>query len=190
MEKSNNKKFLVHIKSSKKITHEKTTQLDSDYLDYFLTNITHLGSKLGPVQFQFPPSFKSDSINFLKDLVSVLHKQHRYSLEVRNKSWCDDQFYIFLNENTVALVLGDSPWLQGIEKITANFAYFRFEGNRKQVKGTSGIVEKERSGDIKKWADKIQSLPDDMEVFGYFSKYYSGHSQTDAQQLLAYLVGN
>ncbi|MEJ2271217.1 MAG: DUF72 domain-containing protein, partial [Candidatus Bathyarchaeota archaeon] len=101
-----------------------------------------------------------------------------------------DQFYSLLSENNIALVLGDSIWLEEIEKITSNLVYFRWEGERKQIRGTKGIVEKERSDDLRKWSNKILSLPDELEIYGYFSKYYSGHPPTDAKQLLTYLMDN
>jgi uncharacterized protein YecE (DUF72 family) len=180
------KNFLFSLKIPQKITHQKT-ETNSDYLHHFFTNVNHLGSKLGPLLFQFPPSFKSSNINFLNDLFSILPKQLRYVLEVRHKSWLEGSFYRFLSENNIALILGDSPWLNRKHDITSDFVYFRWEGNRKQMKGTTGVVEKERSGEIKKWAEEIHSLPDEPEVFGYFSKYYSGHPPTDAKQILTYL---
>lgn len=183
------KNFCFALKVPKRITHE-NKKLDSDHLEYFLDTITSLGSKLGPLLFQFPYSFKLSRINFLKDLVSILPKNNRCAFEVRNNSWLTDEFYSFLSEKSIALVLGDSPWLDEIEKITTDFVYFRWEGDRKQIKGTKGIIEKERSDDLKKWAQKIMSLPDEVEVYGYFSKYYSGHPPTDVKQLLDYLMNN
>jgi uncharacterized protein YecE (DUF72 family) len=179
------KDFLFSLKVPKKITHEK---MSADYLDYFINNVIHLESKLGPLLFQFPPSFKPDMFDYLKDLVSVLPKKHKYALEVRNRSWFEDRFYSFLEENKIALVLGDSPWLHKIESVTAEFTYFRWEGNRNKIKGNTGRVEKDRRNDTKEWAEKIKTISDRIEVFGYFSKYYSGHPPTDAKQLLEYLV--
>lgn len=179
-------KFCFALKVPKKITHE-NSKLDSDYLEYFLNSITHLGSKLGPLLFQFPYSFKLARFDFLKELVSILPKNTRYAFEVRNKSWLIDQFYNFLSENKIALVLGDSLWLGEIKKITSDFVYFRWEGDRKQIKGTKGIVEKDRTDDLKEWSHKIMSLPNTVEVYGYFSKYFSGHPPTDVKKLLTYL---
>jgi uncharacterized protein YecE (DUF72 family) len=177
--------FLFSLKVPKKITHEK---LSADYLDYFLNNIIHLESKLGPLLFQFSPSFKPEMFDSLKDLFSVLPKKHRYALEIRNKNWVEERFFNFLEENKIALVLGDSPWTHKIERVTAEFTYFRWEGNRKQITGNIGQVEKERSIDIKEWAEKIRNLSTRLDVFGYFSKYYSGHPPTDAKQILDYFV--
>ncbi len=39
--------------------------------------------------------------------------------------------------------------------------------------------------EIAKWAEKIKGqLDNSIKVFGYFSKYYSGHSPADAILLL------
>ena len=41
--------------------------------------------------------------------------------------------------------------------------------------------------DIKNWAEKIRKYLDaSIEVFGYFSKHYSGHSPTDAKQFISF----
>lgn len=180
------KNFCFALKVPKRITHENKT-LDSSHLEYFLDAVIHLGSKLGPLLFQFPYSFKLARIDYLKDLVSILPKNIRYSFEVRNKSWLIDHFYNFLSENNIALVMGDSTWLGEIKKITSDFVYFRWEGDRKQIKGKKGVVEKDRTNDLKEWSKKIMSLPDEVEVYGYFSKYFSGHPPTDVKQLLTYL---
>ena len=176
--------FLFSLKVPKKVTHE---NMADDYLDYFLNKVNLLEGKLGPLLFQFPPSFKPERFDYLEDIVSVLPKSHRYAVEVRNKSWLDDHFYDMLEDNNVALVLGDSPWLHGVWRATADFVYLRWEGNRKQIKGTLGKVEKDRSSNTKEWAQKISSFSG-IDVFGYFSKYYSGHPPTDAKQFLEYLT--
>jgi uncharacterized protein YecE (DUF72 family) len=190
LEKWNNqtkKGFLFSLKAPKKITHEKTFETNSDYLDYFLNNVTYLNSKLGPILFQFPPSFKKSKINYLRDLISLLPKKQKYAFEFRNKSWFEESVYNLLTENNIALVLGDGQWLTNFEKITADFVYFRWKGNRKQIKGTTGKVEKERDIDIRKWAEKIKIFLEKAEFFGYFSKYYSGHPPTDVKKILSYL---
>ena len=106
---------------------------------------------------------------------------------MRNNSWLEDSLFEFLKEHTIALVLSDSPWLDQINKVTSSFVYFRWEGNRKQINGTKGIVEKDRTVQVQSFASKIQSFSDEMEVFCYFSKYFSGHPPTDAKKLLDFL---
>ena len=179
--------FLFSIKAPKKITHGNFGKEAYDYLDYFLENVATLGSKLGTLLFQFPPNFKFDSLSLLKNLVSTLSNNYRYVIEVRNASWGKDIFYELLKENNISLVFTDARWFDKLEKVTADLVYFRWEGNRKQVIGTKGIVEKDKTGEIQNLADKIRSLSNEVEVFGYFSKYFSGHPPTDVKKLLEFL---
>jgi uncharacterized protein YecE (DUF72 family) len=179
--------FLFSVKVPKKVTHGSFAKESYDYLDYFIGNISTLGSKLGPLLLQFPPSFKFDRFNSLKNLVSILPKSYRCAVELRNNSWFEDRFLEFLKEHRIALVVSDSPWLDKMEKVTSSFVYFRLEGNRKQINGTKGIVEKDRTVEVQNLASKIQSFSDEIEVFCYFSKYFSGHPPTDARKLLRIL---
>jgi uncharacterized protein YecE (DUF72 family) len=58
-------------------------------------------------------------------------------------------------------------------------------GRRQKVTGTLGKVEVDRIDAIKGWANSIiRLLEKTTQVFGYFSKYYSGHPPTDAKILL------
>jgi uncharacterized protein YecE (DUF72 family) len=179
--------FLFSIKVPKKITHGKLAKDNSNYLDFFFTTISNLGPKIGPILFQFPPNFKFSKFAELENLISTLPKKFRYALEVRNKNWFTDKFFNFLHENKIALVLGDGPCIGDITDITTDFTYFRWKGNRKQIKGTLGIVEKDRTLDIKKLGKRIQSFSKKVKIFGYFSKYYSGNPPRDAKLLLEYL---
>jgi uncharacterized protein YecE (DUF72 family) len=100
----------------------------------------------------------------------------------------DNKLYSLLRENGVALVVVNKPSLPAIDEKTADFLYLRWEGDRKTVNGTLGKVEVNRTAEIKRWAKKIQGFVKSTgNVFGYFSKYYSGHPPTDAKTLLSLL---
>lgn len=59
--------------------------------------------------------------------------------------------------------------------------YIRWEGDRKKVDGTLGRVEVDKTNEIEMWAKKTKDfLKEADEVFGYFSKYYSGNPPSDA----------
>jgi len=176
--------FIFSLKVPKKVTHSKSIIENLDYLDYFLENIKVLKSNLGPVLFQFSYSFKFESFDGLKNLVSVLPESYRYAIEIRNKSWLDDRFYCFLEDNNICLVFSDIPWLK-VDKITADFVYFRLEGNRKKIDGTKGVIEQDKTNEIEGLAKKIMSHEEGSECFVYFSKYFSGHSPSDAKKLLS-----
>jgi uncharacterized protein YecE (DUF72 family) len=77
-----------------------------------------------------------------------------------------------------------------ISEVTSDFVYVRWEGDRRRVNGTLGRIEVDRQTQIKLWADKLKPfLEEQTEVFGYFSKYYSGYPTSDAKDLLKILSG-
>jgi uncharacterized protein YecE (DUF72 family) len=124
----------------------------------------------------------------LNDFLPSLPKGYRFVVEVRNKNLLDDNLYSLLRKNGVALAIVDHPFMPKLDATTADFTYIRWEGDRRKMKGTLGEVKVDRNNDIMAWAKKIKtSLDNSMEVFGYFSKYYSGHPPSDAKQLLKFL---
>jgi len=51
-----------------------------------------------------------------------------------------------------------------------------------------GRVEVDKTNEIEMWAKKIKDfLKEADEVFGYFSKYYSGNPTSDAERLIKLL---
>ena len=179
--------FLFSAKFPRAITHKKMLVNCEDEVDMFIEKISQLRGKLGPLLLQFPPAFKPEQVYLLSDFLPRLPKGYRFAVEVRNKELLGEKLFSILRENGVALVLSDRPLMSRMETITADFTYIRWEGDRKKVRGTLGKVEVDRTADIKMWAGRIRRFLDvPTEVFGYFSKYYSGHPPTDAKQILKF----
>jgi uncharacterized protein YecE (DUF72 family) len=183
--------FMFSLKFPQVITHIKMLK-DCQYeTGVFLDRASQLGEKLGPLLLQFPPNFGVEHLPDLEDFLQKLPKQHRYVVEVRNKSWLKQEFYSILRANKVALAWADSPLMAQISEVTADFLYVRWEGDRKKVKGTLGKIEVDRAGDLKLEADKIKPfVSKQIEVFGYFGKYYSGYPPSDIANLQIYLNSN
>lgn len=177
--------FIFSAKFPRKITHIKMLQDCHEELNVFIEHMSLMGNKLGPMLIQLPPSFKPEKSGILKDFLAGLPERFRFAVEVRNKKWLDEKFYDMLRDYKVALVLIDHPWMPEMNTITADFTYIRWVGDRKKVTGTLGKVEKDRSEDIKDWAVKINGFLDSsLEVFGYFSKNYSGYPPGDVRMLM------
>jgi uncharacterized protein YecE (DUF72 family) len=156
--------------------------------EVFLKTVSLLGEKLGPLLLQFPPNFAAEHFPDLELYLQKLPKQQRYVVEVRNKSWLTPEFFSILKANKVALAWADGPFAVQISEVTADFLYIRWEGDRKKVNGTLGKIETERKEDLKAEAAKIDSLVNkQVEVFGYFGKYYSGYPPSDIVNLKQYL---
>ena len=176
-------RFLFSAKFPRIITHIKMLRDCEREVDTFLSRMSQLQNKLGALLLQFPSSFGTKHFQDLQQFLSALPKGYRYAVEVRNKDWAGEKLGSLLRENGAAQVSVGQPVLE----VTAEFAYMRWEGDRSKVNGTLGKVEVDRKEDIAKVAVGVKNLLDQhLEVFGYFSKYYSGYPPNDAEQLLTY----
>lgn len=176
-------KFLFSVKFPRTITHKKMLKDCESELKFFIERVDTLQNKLGPLLLQFPPTFGIEKLAILKDFLQSLPKGYRYAVEVRNPELLTDKFRSLLKENKTALVV--NPFNLETEQITGDFVYIRWEKDMSKVDGTLGKVEVNRTNEIRLWAERIIKLLDKTkEVFGYFSKYYSGHPPTDARQLI------
>jgi uncharacterized protein YecE (DUF72 family) len=175
--------FLFSAKFPRVVTHVKILRDCKLEVDTFISRMSHLENKLGPLLLQFPSSFGPKHFPVLQEFLPTLPKGFRYAVEIRNKGLLGEELCSFLRENGVAQVLVRQPVLE--EEVTADFVYVRWEGDRSKVNGTLGKVELDRTEDIGKWAVQVKKLLNrHLEVFGYFSKYYSGYPPNDAKQLL------
>jgi len=177
--------FLFSLKFPQVITHVKMLENCQEETRVFLERVRLLKEKLGALLLQFPYTFGDEHVQLLRDFLENLPKKHRYVVEVRNRKLLNGRFYSLLRDSNVVLAWVDSPLMPLIDEVTSDFIYVRWEGDRRRVKGTLGRIEVDRATKIKQWADRLRPfLEKRIEVFGYFSKYYSGHSPSDAKELL------
>jgi uncharacterized protein YecE (DUF72 family) len=108
-------------------------------------------------------------------------------VEVRNKTMLNESLISILRENDIALAWVESPFIPRNETVTTDFLYVRWEGDRRKVKGLLGKTEIDRKGDLRTWAARLRLFSDsNIEVVGYFSKYFSGHPPTDVREFLSF----
>ena len=182
------KGFKFALKFPRLITHMKKLKDCQNETRVFLQRANLLEEKLGPLLLQFPPNFTIDHLPDLVDYLEDLPKTSRYVVEVRNKSWLKTDFYSVLQTYGVALAWSDSQLSLHTSEVTADFLYMRWEGDRRKVNGTLGKIENDKQTDLNNWAVKLRSFLDkQMNVFGYFGKYYSGFPPSDAAYLQANL---
>src|SRR5206468_10045856 len=140
--------YRLHLlrQSSTIITHEKVlVDCDSEF-EEFVKTMDILGPKLGPMVSQFPffdrwKFPKQDSfLGVLTTFLKKLPTDHKFVIEIRNKSWLDARFADVLREHNVALALTDTsfmprPWelKQKFDLVTADFSYVRWLGDRKGI---------------------------------------------------------
>ena len=181
--------FVFSLKFPQVITHVKMLKDCEEETSVFLERVALLEEKLGVLLLQFPYNFGTEQVPLLRDFLQTLPKTHRYAVEVRNRKLLNHDFYSVLRDHNVVLAWADSPFMPQISEVTSDFIYVRWVGDRRRVKGTLGRIEVDRTAQISAWAEKLKPfLHEGTEVFGYFSKYYSGYSLSDAEELLR-LIG-
>lgn len=177
--------FVFSLKFPAKITHLKLLRDAQEETSLFLDRVSDFGEKLGALLLQMPPQFGEKHVIQLRDFLKTLPKGKRYAMEIRNKSLLKEAVYGLLRDNNVALVWVDAAKMPLIQEVTADFLYVRWVGDRKAVRGTLGKIEEDKSKQIEEWADRLKpNLDRGLEVYGYFSKYYSGSPTSDAEALI------
>jgi uncharacterized protein YecE (DUF72 family) len=177
--------FVFSLKFPQVITHVKMLKDCQEEVTVFLERVGLLQEKLGALLLQFPYAFGVEQASLLRDFLRTLPAKHRYVVEVRNRKLLNGELYSVLRDNNVVLAWVDSPFMPLIDEVTSDFIYVRWEGDRRRVKGTLGRIEVDRSEKIKQWADRLKPfLEAQVEVFGYFSKYYSGYPTSDVNEFL------
>lgn len=177
--------FRFAAKFPKLITHEKMLVDAQDDAKHFLTAMSVLGEKLGPLCLQFSYEFKPDSRTLLDEFLGALPKEFRYAVEVRNRGWLKDWFFDLLKRHRTALVLVDKVYMPKLEEVTTDFTYIRWLGNRKDVPDDEYThVRINRDKELLEWVDVIEELQErDVEVWGFANNHYMGHSPATLREI-------
>lgn len=173
--------FIFSAKFPKRIPNDRRFRGAGSDADAFVRRMDGLGGKLGPLLIQLPHDFKPEEMTALADFLDALPGRHRYVVEARGPL---EGLPALLGGRGVAIASVDELKAKTLDVLTTDFAYVRLEGNKFKVKGTTGKVEADRGRDLAEWASRLRALVEKVdEVFVYCSKYYSGHSPTDALAL-------
>jgi uncharacterized protein YecE (DUF72 family) len=182
--------FVFSVKGSQYITHKaRLRDVEIPLANFFASGILKLGRKLGPILWQFPPSFK-----FNAELVEaffallprdtmqagMMGKSHepwmkeraftepetkmalRYAMEIRHKSFVTPEFVALLRKYQVAMVCADTVEWPRLMDVTSDFIYCRLHGS--EVLYASGYSDDA----LDAWAARIAAWaqgdePDDAE---------------------------
>ncbi|RMH02889.1 MAG: DUF72 domain-containing protein [Nitrospirae bacterium] len=177
--------FLFAVKASRFITHIKQLREVEEPWQTFVHNAAALGSHLGPILLQFPPSLKCD-IPRLQAFLEMAGKAHpqplRLACEFRHESWFAENVYRILERHNVALCIADSPKYPRRDLLTADFAYIRFHGR------TALFASRYTKEELRREAQAIRRyLKDGHDVFVYFNNDAMGYAVENARMLRALL---
>jgi uncharacterized protein YecE (DUF72 family) len=180
--------FIFSAKVPKVITHDKYLEGCEAELNEFISVMSDLEEKLGPMILQFPYVAKGknpreyrngeDFIRRLNGFVSLLPSEFKWGIEIRNSLWVQPPLLDILRNRAISLVFIDYFTMDSLPKLaqrsevfTAPFVYLRFLGNRKEMdtavkkameeglrKRTFESLIKDRTGQMKAWIAPIKEL--------------------------------
>jgi uncharacterized protein YecE (DUF72 family) len=180
--------FVFTAKLPRAISHAENLDFDSGKLEAFIRNISMLGEKLGPLLIQLPRRLKPGNICSLENLLQSLPTSHEYAVEFGNEGWKNEETLKLLRELGVSSVQVEDPYSNREFEATAEFTYIRWKGDRKKISGSLEKPEVDRSRNLMEWALRVNGSAN--RIFGYFSKFYSGHPPSDVEKFLGYLYGS
>lgn len=169
--------FVFAVKASRYITHVKRLRDAGEPLALFLDRASRLGSKLGPILCQLPPTLQAD-IAALRGFLDELPADRRWVIEFRHPSWHAPEVYQALGARGVALCIPVGGKVRPGLVTTAPFAYIRMHSGQ----GSGGGFTREQ---LQWWAGRIRALGRaGNECYVYFNNDQGGHAPRDARTLL------
>lgn len=178
--------FIFCPKLSRYITHQMKLSNVDEALQKFFGLFEEMKEKLGPILVQLPPqlSYDESRISYFLELLKKQYNEYRFAIEIRNKTWINDNFFDLLAQYGVAFVIADSgdryPYH---ETVTTNFVYLRLHG-REQL-----YASDYSENDLQQYTGKISGwLSDGKEVWVFFNNDYHGYAVKNAEMLRAMLI--
>jgi uncharacterized protein YecE (DUF72 family) len=166
--------FAFACKAHMRLTHIMKLKNAESFTDVFLKALEPLRAarRLGPVLYQFAPTFKLDP-DLLDAYLPLLPGDIRFAFEFRHPSWLVDAVYERLGRRNIALCLAESERLEIPKVFTADFGYFRLR--------KADYPEAARAG----LASQVRGLLDGgRDVYVYFKHEDDPHGALWAEELL------
>ena len=171
--------FIFSVKGPRYITHmRKLREVEAPLANFLASGVLGLKDKLGPILWQFPPSFRYDEERFShffemlphdteaavrvarkcdawmkkRSLIETDKKRPlRHAIEIRHDSFLDESFIALLRAHGIALVVAETArkWPM-THDVTADFIYMRLHGDKELYR--SGYGDKA----LDRWARRIE----------------------------------
>lgn len=179
--------FIFSAKLIREVTHVSDFTFKPDKITEFFTRMRRLEEKLRVILVQFPPSFRKtpETNSFLSQVLDecAVHFSGQIVLEIRNKSWFDDDVKDLLSEK--AINLAETTTLSIPEEYRNKdvpFYYIRFLGDRRLIPDKKlGKFFLDKNKERKDWALKLAQLNNIYEtIFVLINNRFSGYAVNDA----------
>jgi uncharacterized protein YecE (DUF72 family) len=181
--------FVFAVKASRFTTNRKVLADGAGSMEIFLNQgLTHLGPKLGPINWQFMATKKFDQADFegfLKLLPQELDGLRlRHALEVRNPGFDCPAFFDLAAKYGCAIVYAEddeAPEWPRIDQNTANFRYARLMTSREAE--PTGMT----SDELDAVASRARDWAQGGEVYSYFISGAKVRNPAAAEALISRL---
>jgi len=169
------RKFVYAVKVCELITHVKRFVGTKTIVKDFGHIADLLGDRFGCFLFQLPPSFTFTPAR-LKAIVSQLEPHRKNVVELRHKSWWNEQVYAAFREHGIIFCSCSGPRLPDELVKTADDVYIRFHGTKQWYRHDYSRDE------LKVWAERIKASGA-KNVWAYFNNDREGNAIRNAKGL-------
>lgn len=180
--------FVFSVKAPRFVTNRKLLASAGPSIARFLgSGISRLGTKLGPINWQLPPTKQFDAADLAAFLallpVKLEGRALRHALEVRHASFDCEEVVALARGHGVAIVeAGDSEYPR-IQARTASFSYLRIMGTRaNSPRGYTPAA-------LDRWRERAQLLSREGDVFLYVISGAKQRNPLAARALIAATPG-
>jgi len=170
-------------------------------VERFLEAMRLLGARCGPLVLQFPYFNKQAFarpelfLERLEPFLEGLPPDFRYGVELRNKTWVGEPLLALLRRQRAALVLVDLAYLPhpaellDLDPFTADFAYGRLIGDRKQIDKLTDTLDRvvvDQGPRLERWAALLRAAAGKVpETYVYANNHYAGYAPATIDDLRA-----
>lgn len=171
--------FEMAVKASSYLTHNKRLREPREPVERLMARAAHLGSRLGPVLLQLPPTMRAEPAR-LDAALACFPPGVRVAVEARHESWDRDEVWSVLESRGAAWCLADAPWRRWPAVRTAAWGYVRFHEGRASPRPCYGRAA------LHSWAERIATLwSGNEDVYAYFNNDACGCALRDARAFAA-----
>jgi uncharacterized protein YecE (DUF72 family) len=167
--------FIYSVKANRYLTHLRKLNEPAEPLKRFLKGARRLDEHLGPILFQLPPHWHKN-LERLDAFAQELPAELTHVIEFRDRDWLADDTYRLMANHDLCLCVHDML-ARHPRRVTGAAVYIRFHGTGDNYGG------KYRPSRLRGWADWINEVARQHEVFVYFNNDADAHAVRDAQTL-------
>lgn len=169
--------FRYAVKVNRFITHMKKLLDCEAEVDRFIALARRLGSKLGPLLYQLPPSLHKN-VERLDAFLARLPTDLEQVVEFRHKSWHEEEVLAALDRHGIGFVAHDLKGLVSPRWASGRTAYVRFHGTGGKYWGRYS------DEDLLRWTDwLLEQARSGRSCWCYFNNDIHGHAIEDARTL-------